>query len=100
MDFILGSDTYVAGSKSAALKTCTKPLRDMPAISAGGTNHGIYDTGCDIYQGISSMLDSYCNAGERDADRIKAVADALDDLDNGMKNDMTSGFSGCGGYLK
>ncbi len=100
MSFILGSDTYVAGSKSIMLKACTELLRDIPAISAGGTNHGIYNKGCDIYQGISSMLDSYCNAGERDADRIKAVADALDDLDNGMKNDMTSGFSGYGGYLK
>lgn len=100
MDFMLGSDTYVAGSKSAALKTCTEPLRDVPAISAGGTNHGIYNTGCDIYHGISSMLDSYCNAGERDADRIKMVADALADLDNSMRNDMTAEFSGAGVFSK
>ena len=100
MEFMLGSDTYVAGSKSAILKSYTKPLRDVPAISAGSTNHGIYNTGCNIYQGISSMLDSYCNAGERDADRIKMVADALADLDNSMRNDMTADFSGSGVFLK
>lgn len=46
------------------------------------------------------MLDSYCNAGERDADRIKMVADALADLDNSMRNDMTADFSGAGVFLK
>lgn len=100
MEFVLGSDTYVAELKSIMLKTCTESLRDVPAISAGGTNHGIYDTGCNIYNLFSSMLDSYCNAGERDADRIKIVADNLEDLDNSMKNDMASDFSGIGGFVK
>ena len=93
MDFMLKSDSDVAESKSAMLKFCTGLLRDVSTIGTGGTNHGIYAEGCAIYQGIASMLDSYCNAGERDAERIKTVAHALADLDNGMKSDMLSGFS-------
>lgn len=93
VDFMLKSDSDAAENKSAALKICTESLRDVSAISTGGTNHGIYTEGCAIYQGIASMLDSYCNAGERDAERIKTVAHALADLDNGMRSDMLSGSS-------
>lgn len=80
------SDSVEAALEGMLLKSGTTVLRDISAVGAGSTNHGVNEKGLHNYNNIISILDSYCNAGERDAERIKKIADELDGLDDNMKN--------------
>lgn len=88
MNTILESDTFAAVAKSIDIKIITKQLRDLPAVSAGETNHGINTKCCNIYSNTAAMLASYCDVGERDGERIKTIADGLEAADQEMENDM------------
>lgn len=92
MNTILKSDNFTAVAKSIEIKIATKQLRDLPAVSAGETNHDINAKCCNIYNNIASMLDSYCNAGERDGERVRKIADGLDMADREMGNDIASPY--------
>lgn len=86
MDELLRSDSLLATEKSVNIKSATEQLRDISDVGAGNTNHGINGKCCSNYSNISSLLSTYCNAGDKDADRIKTVADALEQLDNEMSD--------------
>ena len=80
----LKSDYDVAVYHSKALKLAAAQLNQMPATGAGETNHGINDICCSIYNETPEILHSYNNAAQRDADRIKSIADTLSGLDLDM----------------
>lgn len=86
MDTLLKSDFLLATEKSDNIKNATEQLRDISDVGAGETNHGINGKCCSNYSSISSLLNSYCSAGDKDAERIKTVADALEQLDHEMSD--------------
>ncbi len=86
----LKSEYDVAIYHSKALKAAAVQLSQVPETGAGETNHGINDICCSIYNETPDILQSYYNAAERDADRIKSVADTLLGLDLDMRNVLSN----------
>lgn len=82
---LLKSEYNVAIYHSNALKSAAARLNRVPATGSGETNHGINDICCSIYNETPDILQSYYNAAERDADRIKSAADTLLGLDLDMR---------------
>lgn len=87
MDELLKSDFLLAVEKSINIKHATEQLSDISDVGAGKTNHGINGKCCSNYREILDLLNSYCNAGDKDADRIKTVADVLKQLDDEMSDE-------------
>ncbi len=82
----LESDYFLAVEKSIDIKDATKQLKEISIVGAGETNHGINNRSCNFYSSISNLLNAYCSAGEKDAERVKTVADHLEQLDHEMSN--------------
>lgn len=80
----LESDYFLAVEKSMDIKDATEQFKEISIVGTGDTNHGINDRSCNYYSSIFNLLNSYCSAGEKDAERVKTVADRLDQLDYEM----------------
>ncbi len=80
----LVSDSSIAIQHSNSLKDSAKQLGTIDPVSAGETNHAINSKCCNYYSDLSSILQSYSTAAERDAERIKTIADNLMSVDEGM----------------
>lgn len=78
------SDSSVAIQHSNSLKNSAKQLGTINSVDAGETNHSVNSKCCSCYNDISSILQSYSAAAERDAERIKTIADNLSSVDGGM----------------
>lgn len=81
---------------SRALSDCASELKDTLAVGVGNTNHGVNSICNNNYEEVIAQMTSYDFAAQRDAERIKSVAFAFEELDEKMKREMLFPVDGRG----
>lgn len=88
MSDALKSDIGLTQEHSGNLLSASLNLAELPSVEAGETNHGENLSCQEAYTGLASCLDSYLEAAERDAKRIKAAGLHFLNVDIGLAHGM------------
>lgn len=84
----LKSDIGLTEEHSGNLLNASLNLAELPAVESGDTNHEENAICQETYTGLGSCLESYLEAAERDAERIKAAGLHFLNLDIGIAHGM------------
>lgn len=84
----LKSDIGLTQEHSSNLLTASMELAELPSVELGETNHEENVNCQEAYTGLASCLDSYLEAAERDAKRIRAAGLHFLNVDIGLAHGM------------
>ncbi len=83
------SNYNIANEYAEKLNIAAEQLISISSQEVDGTNQTIKDLCNGLYNRMTILLGSYQSASQRDTERIQKVASRLDELDAGIKEDIT-----------